>query len=111
MRQVAAGLGVSAFGISIVELDPAPTNTPSTTTPRTGSAARCSPSAPSSSARRRSTSPCAAPGTLEADGERYQLDPDHIVRVGPAVKRKVIAGPDGLAGPRCHPSGWGRRGP
>ncbi|HEY5709630.1 MAG TPA: hypothetical protein VIS51_09560 [Solirubrobacterales bacterium] len=35
-------------------------------------------------------------GTLEADGERYPLDQDHIVRVGPAVKRKVTAGPDGL---------------
>ena len=35
-------------------------------------------------------------GTLEADGEKYALDPDHIVRVGPAVKRKVIAGPEGL---------------
>ena len=30
------------------------------------------------------------------DGETYQLDSDHIVRVGPAVKRKIVAGPDGL---------------
>jgi mannose-6-phosphate isomerase-like protein (cupin superfamily) len=35
-------------------------------------------------------------GTLEADGEQYPIDPDHIVRVGPAVGRKVISGPDGL---------------
>ncbi len=35
-------------------------------------------------------------GTLEADGEQYPLDQDHIARVGPAVKRKVTAGPDGL---------------
>jgi mannose-6-phosphate isomerase-like protein (cupin superfamily) len=35
-------------------------------------------------------------GTLEADGERYPLDPDHIVRVGPAVKRKITPGPAGL---------------
>jgi hypothetical protein len=35
-------------------------------------------------------------GTLEADGERYPIDPDHIVRVGPSVKRKVTAGPGGL---------------
>ncbi len=35
-------------------------------------------------------------GTLEADGGRYPLDQDHIARVGPAVKRKVTAGPDGL---------------
>jgi hypothetical protein len=35
-------------------------------------------------------------GTLEADGERYPIDVDHIVRVGPAVKRKITPGPDGL---------------
>lgn len=35
-------------------------------------------------------------GTLEADGERYPLDPDHIARVGPAVRRKIVPGPDGL---------------
>jgi hypothetical protein len=28
--------------------------------------------------------------------ERYPLDQDHIARVGPAVKRKITAGPDGL---------------
>jgi hypothetical protein len=35
-------------------------------------------------------------GTLEADGQRYSLDQDHIARVGPAVKPKITAGPDGL---------------
>lgn len=35
-------------------------------------------------------------GTLEADGKLYPLDQDHIARVGPTVKRKITAGPDGL---------------
>jgi mannose-6-phosphate isomerase-like protein (cupin superfamily) len=35
-------------------------------------------------------------GVLEADGETFQLDPEHIVRVGPSVKRKILAGPEGL---------------
>ncbi len=35
-------------------------------------------------------------GILEADGEHYPIDQDHIARVGPAVKRKITAGPDGL---------------
>jgi mannose-6-phosphate isomerase-like protein (cupin superfamily) len=35
-------------------------------------------------------------GTLEADGEEYPIDSEHIVRVGPSVKRKITAGPDGL---------------
>ena len=28
-------------------------------------------------------------GELEVDGERHRLDPDTIVRIGPAVKRKI----------------------
>ena len=35
-------------------------------------------------------------GEVEVDGERYPLDADHIVRVGPAAKRKVLPGPDGM---------------
>ena len=35
-------------------------------------------------------------GTLEADGEQYPLDAEHVVRVGPAVRRKVVPGPDGI---------------
>ena len=35
-------------------------------------------------------------GELEVEGERMPLDADHIARVGPAAKRKVWAGPDGI---------------
>lgn len=35
-------------------------------------------------------------GTLEADGEQYPIDQDHIARVGPAVKRKIVPGPEGI---------------
>ena len=35
-------------------------------------------------------------GTIVADGQELPLDADHIVRVGPAVTRKVTPGPDGL---------------
>jgi mannose-6-phosphate isomerase-like protein (cupin superfamily) len=35
-------------------------------------------------------------GALEADGERYEIDADHIARVGPEVKRKVVPGPEGI---------------
>jgi mannose-6-phosphate isomerase-like protein (cupin superfamily) len=35
-------------------------------------------------------------GEIEIDGERFPLDPDHIVRVGSGVKRKVWPGPDGV---------------
>jgi hypothetical protein len=33
---------------------------------------------------------------LEADGERFPIDQDHIVRIGPGVKREIAPGPDGI---------------
>jgi hypothetical protein len=35
-------------------------------------------------------------GEIEIEGERFPLDPDHLVRVGPGVKRKVWPGADGI---------------
>lgn len=35
-------------------------------------------------------------GWIEIDGERVELEPDVFVRVGPAPKRKMFAGPQGI---------------
>jgi mannose-6-phosphate isomerase-like protein (cupin superfamily) len=35
-------------------------------------------------------------GWIEIDGERVDLEEDTLVRVGPAAKRKIFSGPDGL---------------
>ncbi len=35
-------------------------------------------------------------GQIEIEGERIELTPDLLVRVGPGVKRKIYPGPDGL---------------
>lgn len=35
-------------------------------------------------------------GEIEIDGERVAIDPDIMVRVGPAPKRKIWPGPDGM---------------
>lgn len=35
-------------------------------------------------------------GWIEIDGERVELEPDLLVRVGPEPKRKVFAGPEGI---------------
>ena len=35
-------------------------------------------------------------GEIEIGEERLPLDPDHIVRVGPAENRKVVSGPEGI---------------
>lgn len=35
-------------------------------------------------------------GEIEIGGERFPLDPDHMARVAPGVKRKVWPGPEGI---------------
>lgn len=35
-------------------------------------------------------------GELEIEGERFPLDPDHLIRVGPGVSRKVWPGDEGI---------------
>jgi mannose-6-phosphate isomerase-like protein (cupin superfamily) len=35
-------------------------------------------------------------GSIEIDGERVDLSPDVLVRIEPAAKRKLCSGPDGL---------------
>jgi hypothetical protein len=35
-------------------------------------------------------------GWIEIDGERVPLDGDTFVRVGPAARRKILSGPEGL---------------
>jgi mannose-6-phosphate isomerase-like protein (cupin superfamily) len=36
-------------------------------------------------------------GSIEIDGERIELAPDLLVRVGVAARRKVYSGPEGLS--------------
>lgn len=33
---------------------------------------------------------------VQVDGHRYTLDADHIIRVGPTARRKILPGPDGV---------------
>ena len=35
-------------------------------------------------------------GSVDIDGERHQLDGDHLVRVDPGTSRVLSSGPDGL---------------
>jgi hypothetical protein len=35
-------------------------------------------------------------GEIEVDGERHPIDPEVIVRVGPAARRKLWPGPEGM---------------
>ena len=33
---------------------------------------------------------------VEIDGRRYELDADHVIRVGATARRKILPGPDGV---------------
>ncbi len=96
MVQVAAGLGISAFGISIVDLDPGADEYPEHDHSEDGLGGEMFAKRPAQLGQEEVYVALRGSGTLEAGGEQYELSPDHIVRVGPAVKRKVTPGPDGL---------------
>lgn len=81
-KRVRAELGVESFGIQIIDLPPSFENYPEHDHSEDGQeevylALRGS-------------------GEIEIEGERSPLDPDHIARIGPGVKRKVWPGPDGV---------------
>jgi len=81
-KRVRAELGVESFGIQIIDLPPDFENYPEHDHSEDGQeevylALRGS-------------------GEIEIEGERSPLDPDHIARIGPGVKRKVWPGPDGI---------------
>jgi hypothetical protein len=33
---------------------------------------------------------------VQVDSHRHTLDADHIIRVGPTARRKILPGPDGI---------------
>ena len=96
LRRAAAALGVSSFGISIEEMAPGADEYPEHDHSEDGIGGRMFAKRPQQLGQEEVYIALRGSGTLEADGERYPLDQDHIARVGPAVKRKITAGPDGL---------------
>lgn len=96
MHRVAAGLGVTAFGISIVEMEAGADQYPEHDHSPEGIGGRMFARRPQQLEQEEVYVALRGSGTLEAGGERFELDPDHIVRVGPGVRRKVTPGPDGL---------------
>jgi len=96
MRRAAAALGVSSFGISIEELAPGADEYPEHDHSEDGLGGEMFAKRPQQLGQEEVYVVLRGSGTLEADGETYRLDPDHVVRVSPTVKRKILAGPDGL---------------
>ncbi len=95
-RRAAAALGVSSFGVSIEELQPGADEYPEHDHSEDGLGGQMFASRPQQLGQEEVYIALRGAGTLEADGETYPIDPDHIVRVDPDVKRKITAGPDGL---------------
>jgi mannose-6-phosphate isomerase-like protein (cupin superfamily) len=95
-RRAAAGLGVGAFGISVIELAPGANDYPEHDHSEDGIGGQMFAKRPQQLGQEEVYVALRGSGTLEADGEEYALDPDHIARVDPSVKRKVVPGSEGI---------------
>lgn len=95
-HKVAAGLGVSSFGISIIEMAPGADEYPEHDHSEEGIGGQMFAKRPGQLGQEEVYVALKGSGIVEADGEQYPLDPDHMVRLGPGVRRKVVPGPDGL---------------
>jgi mannose-6-phosphate isomerase-like protein (cupin superfamily) len=91
-----AALGVSSFGISIVDMDPNATEYPEHDHSPEGIGGKMFSKRPAQLGQEEVYVALQGSGEVEVEGERYPLDADHLVRVGPGAKRKVYAGDDGL---------------
>lgn len=94
--KAAAGLGVSSFGVSIIDLAPGANDYPEHDHSEEGIGGQMFAKRPEQLGQEEVYAALKGSGTLEADGERYPIDADHIARVGPDVKRKVTPGPEGI---------------
>jgi mannose-6-phosphate isomerase-like protein (cupin superfamily) len=95
-HKAAAGLGVSSFGISIIDLAPGANDYPEHDHSEEGIGGRMFAKRPQQLGQEEVYVALKGSGTLEAGDKQYPLDADHIARVGPDVKRKVTPGPEGI---------------
>lgn len=95
-HKAAAGLGVSSFGISIIDMAPGADEYPEHDHSEEGIGGKMFAQRPQQLGQEEVYIALRGSGTVEADGEGYPLDAEHVVRVGPAVRRKVVPGPDGI---------------
>lgn len=95
-HKAAGALGVTSFGISIVDLQPGAETYPEHDHSEEGIGGQMFAKRPQQLGQEEVYLALQGSGTVEADGESYPLDVDHAVRVGPGVVRKVLPGPEGL---------------
>jgi hypothetical protein len=80
--KVRAELGVSAFGMQVIQLPPDYTDYPEHDHAESG--------------QEEVFQALSGSGWIDIEGERVELDGETFVRVGPEVRRKVYAGSQGL---------------
>jgi mannose-6-phosphate isomerase-like protein (cupin superfamily) len=80
-RRVRAGLGVTSFGIAVMDLPPNFQHYPTHDQSHDG--------------QEEVYSALSGSATLEVGGEEHTLEPGVWARVGPDEKRKIVAGPEG----------------
>lgn len=84
-RRARAALGVSAWGTQVMTLGPGQESHPHShdaDTPEAG--------------QEEVYIPLAGSGEIRAGGERFELRPGAMARIGPEQERQVVAGPDGF---------------
>ncbi len=91
-RRVGAQLGVTPFGMSIIDMPAGTTAYPEHDHSSEG------PGNPPAHQLGQEEVYIALRGSadVQVDGHRYRLDADHIIRVGPTARRKILPGPDGV---------------
>ncbi len=82
MKKARAELGVQSFGMQVIDLPPNYNDYPEHDHAEDG--------------QEEVYSVMRGSGAIEMEGERLELTPDVLVRVGPGIKRKLFAGPEGL---------------
>jgi mannose-6-phosphate isomerase-like protein (cupin superfamily) len=80
--KVRAELGVSAFGIQVIQLPPDFGDYPDHDHAESG--------------QEEVFAVLAGSGWMDIEGERVEMNPETVIRVGPETKRKVYSGPEGL---------------
>lgn len=95
-HKAAGALGVTSFGLSVVDLEAGASSYPEHDHSEEGVGGRMFAKRPQQLGQEEVYFALRGSGTVVADGESYPLDIDHAVRVGPEVVRKVVPGPEGL---------------
>ncbi len=82
LKKARAELGVEAFGMQVIDLPPNYNDYPEHDHESDG--------------QEEVYSVMRGSGAIEIEGERLDLTPEVLVRVGPGIKRKLFSGPEGM---------------